>query len=93
MKICLRSENDLDLKSMRRSVGLFALVSLGIIGLACGGKFVRKEEVHRISKDYEGVYVLKDKVDVGNFDTLNKGAKVKLYFKAAGDYVAVQAYP
>lgn len=78
---------------MRRYFGPSALFFSGALALACGGKFVRKDEVQRISKDYEGVFVLKDRVDVGNFDTLNKGAKVKLYFKTAGDYVAVQAYP
>lgn len=78
---------------MRRCFDPSVLLFLGAFVLACGGKFVRKEQVQQISKDYEGVYVLKEKVDVGNFDTLNKGAKVKIYFKTSGDYVAVQAYP
>ncbi len=63
------------------------------LALACGSKLVRKEEVQRISKDYEGVYVVKERIDVGNFDSLNKGARVKIFFKTAGDYVSVYAYP
>ena len=43
-----------------------------LVALACGSKLVRKEEVQRISKDYEGVYVVKERIDVGNFDSLNK---------------------
>jgi type II secretion system-associated lipoprotein len=60
---------------------------------ACSSRLVKKEEIQRISKDYEKVYILKDRVEVGNFDSLGKGAKVRLYFKAAGEYVSVYAYP
>ncbi len=70
------------------------LILLGVALLtACGSKLVRKEEVQRISKDYEGIYVVKERIDVGNFDSLNKGARVKIFFKTAGDYVSVYAYP
>lgn len=69
------------------SLSLLALLS------ACSSKLVKKEEVVRISKDYENVYVLKDKIDVGNFESLNKGAKVRLYFKAGGEFITVAAYP
>lgn len=61
--------------------------------IACGSKFIRKEDIQRISKDYEGVYLLRTNVETGNFESLSKGARVRLYFKAAGDYVAVYAYP
>lgn len=77
---------------MRRTfVVLVASLALGL--LACGSRFIRKEEIQRISKDYEGVYVLRERVETGNFDSLNKGARVKIFFKAAGDYVSVYAYP
>ncbi len=69
------------------------LVALILLVMACSSKLVRKEEIQRISKEYEGVYVIKDRVDVGNFDNLNKGARVKVFFKTAGDYVSVYAYP
>jgi len=72
-------------------------VSLLIIALVflpfCSSKLVKKDEVVRISKDFEGIFQLKDKVDVGNFESLNKGAKVKLIFKAGGEFVSVAAYP
>lgn len=59
----------------------------------CGGKFVRTADVQKISQDYEGVYSLKKKIDTGNYESLNQGAKVKIYFKTAGEYVSVYAYP
>lgn len=61
--------------------------------LYCTARFVRKEDIQRISKDYEKVYALKERVEVGNFDSLNKGAKVKIYFKTAGEYISIYAYP
>ncbi|HNJ66563.1 MAG TPA: type II secretion system-associated lipoprotein [Turneriella sp.] len=61
--------------------------------LYCSSRFVKKEEIQRISKDYEKVYSLKERVEVGNFDSLNKGAKVKIYFKATGEYISIYAYP
>lgn len=64
-----------------------------LLTTACSSKLVRKEEIQRISKDFEGVYVIKERIDVGNFDNLNKGARVKVFFKTAGDYVSVYAYP
>lgn len=75
----------------RATLALFALFASLL--MACGSRFVKKEEIQRISKDYEGVYVLRERVETGNFDSLNKGARVKLFFKAAGDYVSVYAYP
>jgi type II secretion system-associated lipoprotein len=76
-------------------VRLYLFLALGCGGafLHCGGKFVRKDDVQRISKDYEQVFALKKKIDIGNFDSLNQGAKVKIFFKTAGDYVSVYAYP
>ncbi|GAB4443483.1 MAG: hypothetical protein OHK0011_25760 [Turneriella sp.] len=66
---------------------------LALLLVACGSRFVKKEDIQRISKDYEGVYVLRERVETGNFDFLNKGARVKIFFKAAGDYVSIYAYP
>lgn len=73
--------------------GLFTLFFLFLPFLACSSRFVKKEDIHRISKDYDKVYALKERVEVGNFDSLNKGAKVKIYFKTAGDYISIYAYP
>lgn len=77
---------------MRRTT--FVLVA-GIVVLlgSCGSRFIRKEEIQRLSKDYEGVYVLRESVETGNFESLNKGARVRIFFKAAADYVSVYAYP
>jgi type II secretion system-associated lipoprotein len=61
--------------------------------LYCTSRLVKKEDIQRISKDYDKVYSLKERVEVGNFDSLNKGAKVKIYFKATGDYISIYAYP
>lgn len=69
------------------------LISVAVFSLYCGSRFVKKEEVHRISKDYEKVYVLKERIDIGNFDSLNKGAKIRVYFKTTGEYISVYAYP
>ena len=69
------------------------LPCFALVFFACGSRFIKKEEIQRISKDYEGVYVLRERVETGNFDSLNKGARVKIFFKAAGDYVSVYAYP
>ena len=72
--------------------GLFLLlVYLPFLG--CSSRLIKKEEMQRISKDYEKIYVLKERVEIGNFDTLNKGAKLRIYFKAAGEYITVYAYP
>lgn len=73
------------------NLAVFPILVLSLI--TCGGKFIKKEDIQRISKDYEGVYVLRSNVETGNFESLSKGARVRLYFKAAGDYVAVYAYP
>jgi len=64
-----------------------------LIAFSCSGKFVRKEEIQKIAADYTGVYALKEKIDIGNRDSLNKGAKVKIYFKTSGEFVSVYAYP
>jgi len=77
----------------RRLIYLFVFAGFFSLAIACGSKLVRKEEVQRISKEYEGVYAVKERIDVGNFDTLNKGARVRIFFKTAGDYVSVYAYP
>lgn len=73
--------------------GRISLLLLFLPLLYCSSRFVKKEEVQRISKDYEKVYALKERVEVGNFDSLNKGAKVKIYFKATGEYISIYAYP
>lgn len=90
MKICLRCEIDLNLQKMRR---ITAFIPLTALLFACSSRLVKKEEIVRISKEYEKVYVLKEKIDVGNFDSLNKGAKVRIFFKTSGDYVSIYAYP
>lgn len=70
-----------------------AVIATVVLTAACGSRFVKKEEIQRISKDYEGVYVLRQRVETGNFDSLNQGARVKIFFKATGEYVSVYAYP
>ncbi|MFO1479490.1 MAG: type II secretion system-associated lipoprotein [Turneriella sp.] len=77
---------------MRRT-SIVLVTSLALVLFACGSRFIKKEEIQRISKNYEGVYVLRERVETGNFDSLNKGARVKIFFKAAGDYVSIYAYP
>jgi type II secretion system-associated lipoprotein len=76
-----------------RSLFRFIFAAFALLLVACGSRFVKKEEIQRISKDYEGVYVLRERIETGNFDSLNKGARVKIFFKAAGDYVSIYAYP
>jgi len=79
---------------MHTSPRLVICLLLAWLGFAaCSSRLVKKEEIQRISKDYEKVYTLKDRVEVGNFDSLGKGAKVRLYFKTTGEYVSVYAYP
>ncbi len=83
----------LPVSRLMRHTSLVLVASLALAIVACGSRFIRKEEIQRISRDYEGVYVLRERVETGNFDSLNKGARVKLFFKAASDYVSVYAYP
>jgi len=64
-----------------------------LTALSCSSRFVKKEEVQEFSKDYEKIYLLKKKIEVGNFETLNENAKVRIYFKTTGDYISVYAYP
>ncbi|MBV6492152.1 MAG: hypothetical protein LDLANPLL_00143 [Turneriella sp.] len=64
-----------------------------LTALSCSSRFVKKEEVQKFSKDYEKIYLLKKKIEVGNFETLNENAKVRIYFKTTGDYISVYAYP
>jgi len=64
-----------------------------LLMISCSGKFVRKEELQKIAADYTGVYSIKEKIDIGNRDSLNKGAKIKIYFKTSGEFVSVYAYP
>ncbi len=77
----------------RKQLFIFFIVTTLMGGMACGSRFVKKEEVVKISKDYEKVFVLKERIDIGNFESLNKGAKMRIYFKATGEYVSVYAYP
>lgn len=72
---------------------LSAVLGVAALCAACGSRLVKKEDIQRISKDYEKIYVIKDRVETGNFDSLGKGAKVRIYFKAAGEYISVYAYP
>lgn len=78
---------------VRSACRISLLAVLAPILFACGSRFIKKEEIQKISKDYEGVYVLRESVETGNFDSLNKGARVKIFFKAAADYVSIYAYP
>ena len=80
---------------MRRlpMLGFTALLIFLLPLIHCSSRLVKKEEIQRISKDYEKVYSLKERVEIGNFDSLNKGAKVKIYFKTTGDYISIYAYP
>ena len=79
---------------MHRKQLFISLILISLtVGIACGSRFVKKDEVVKISKDYEKVYVLKERIDIGNFESLNKGAKMRIYFKATGEYVSVYAYP
>lgn len=80
---------------MRRlpMLGFTALMFFLLPLIYCSSRLVKKEEIQRISKDYEKVYSLKERVEIGNFDSLNKGAKVKIYFKTTGDYISIYAYP
>ena len=64
-----------------------------LVTIACGSRVIKKEEIQRISKHYEGVYLLRDRVETGNFDSLNKGARVKIFFKAAGALFWLTALP
>ncbi len=77
----------------RKLIFIFFITLAMISGIACGSRFVKKDEVVKISKDYEKVFVLKERIDIGNFESLNKGAKMRIYFKATGEYVSVYAYP
>jgi type II secretion system-associated lipoprotein len=77
----------------RKQVFILLILIASIAGMACGSRFVKKDEVVKFSKDYEKVFVLKERIDIGNFESLNKGAKMRIYFKATGEYVSVYAYP
>ena len=99
LRRCKRADNllyalkVLPVRRNMRGALKFAAGLLCLPVIACGSRVIRKEEIQRISKDYEGVYVLRNQIDTGNFDSLNKGARVKIFFKAASDYVSVYAYP
>lgn len=71
---------------------LFIVIAL-IAGIGCGSRFVKKEEVVKFSKEYDKVYTLKERIEIGNFETLNKGAKMRIYFKTTGEYISIYAYP
>lgn len=77
----------------RKQVSILLFMAILFASVACGSRFVKKEEVVKFSKDYEKVYMLKERIDIGNFESLNKGAKMRIYFKATGEYVSVYAYP
>lgn len=78
---------------LRRLVPQAALFAFSILTLECGSAFIRKSDVKDLSKNYEGEYSVRERIDVGNFENLNKGARVKIFFKTTGDYVTVYAYP
>lgn len=78
---------------LRRLVPQAALIAISILTLQCGSAFIRKADVKDLSKNYEGEYSVRERIDVGNFENLNKGARVKIFFKSTGDYVTVYAYP
>lgn len=60
---------------------------------SCSGRFVKKEELMELEKKYSGVYVMKQKVDVGNNQSVAQGSRVRLYFRSDSDSIKVYAYP
>ena len=77
----------------RQQAFVLLLLTALFAAAGCGSRFVKKDDVVKVSKDYEKIYVLKERIDIGNFESLNKGAKVRIYFKTTGEYVSVYAYP
>ena len=59
----------------------------------CSSRFVKKEELGQLQKEFGGVYVLTKPVDIGNNQKAERGAKVKLYFFSGSDSIKVYAYP
>ena len=70
---------------------LFAVLIISI--LQCSARFVKKEELGKLKKEFDGVYVLTKPVDIGNNKKAEQGIKVRLYFFSASDSIKVYAYP
>ena len=75
------------------SIRLILFIILIVFLFQCSARFVRKEELGKLKKEFGGVYVLTKPVDIGNNQKAEQGAKVKLYFFSGSDSIKVYAYP
>ena len=71
----------------------FLFVILIIFVFQCSSRFVKKEGLGRLKKEFGGVYVIIKPVDIGNNQKAEQGSKVRLYFFSGSDSIKVYAYP
>ena len=75
---------------MIRKIGFIILLTQLVA--FCSGRFVKREELKFLHEKYQGDFILKKKVDVGNNETMKAGTKVKVYFRSDSESVKVYAY-
>lgn len=60
--------------------------------LSCSRDFIKEPEFSAINEKYSGVYIIKEKVDIGNEETMAAGSRVKIYIQTTDESVKVYAY-
>ena len=58
----------------------------------CSGRFVNQVELKKLKEQYNGNYVMKKPVDIGNNLKARVGEKVKIYFVSTSNSIKVYAY-
>ena len=58
----------------------------------CSGRFVKREELEKLHKEYSGSYIIIKKIDVGNKNEITTGTRVRLFFTSNSDSVKVYAF-
>ena len=76
---------------------LFALITslLAIVVLTdCSARFVKRKQLRELNKELGGekIYVLQKTVDIGNGKSLEKGARVRIWFESNTFSVKVKGY-
>ncbi len=71
-------------------ISLFAFIFFGY----CSHRLIKKENLYEFNEYYKDkTYYLKDNVNVGNNETIKKGASVKIWIESTASLLKVKCYP
>ncbi len=68
------------------------IVMIILLANGCTRSFVKDPEINALNEKYNGVYLVKTDIDVGNEEQLKAGARVRIYVLSSHDAIKVYAY-